>query len=220
MFAVILVGLLVNLGIFNNALHLGAFMYYTILSNLLALILFGLLIYKTIRDLSTKGSKGSAGYLARFEFVCTVDLLLTFAVYWVLLAPQLFSMGENYSMWSFDNLSVHLIAPLGCLLDYILFAKSKRLKYRDVYLTLIFPFVYLVSTSIAGSLGYVYLISAADGLPVHFPYPFMDYDRVSLLSADLHIFVIMIAIIVVGHVFYFLNRKQKKRKAKKSPHHN
>lgn len=198
-----------NFGVFDGRFNVGAAMYYTVLSNILCLVLFGMLIVRTARDLTKKGSRGDAGYYARFEFICTIDLLLTFAVYWVLLAPRLFQMTENYSMWEFGNVSVHLIAPMACLFDYILFTKSKSLKYSDIYKVLIFPLGYMVFTSITGALGYVFYISATDGLPVHYPYFFFDYDRIGLGFIP-YVLGLTGLFLVVGHVMYLIDRKVKK----------
>lgn len=200
---------MLNFGIFDGRFDAGAIMYYTIQSNILGLVLFGMLIFCTMRDLIGKGINGSAGYFARFEFVCTIGLLLTFVVYWVLLAPQLFQMTEGYSVWSFGNISVHLIAPLACLVDYVLFTKSKNLKYGDIYLVLIFPLSYMVFASIAGALGYVYGISAVDGLPVHYPYFFLDYDRIGL-GFIAYVLGLVVFFLIIGHLMYLFDQKVKK----------
>ncbi len=204
---VIVLGLLNNFGVFRGTFTWGALMFYTVQSNILGLVLFCILLFRTIRDITQKGPRGPAGYFARFEFVCTVNLLLTLAVYWLLLAPQPFAMTENSSIWSFANLSVHLIAPLGCLIDYILFTKSKKLKYPDVYKVLIFPFAYLAFASIAGLLGYTY--HPATGATSHYPYPFMDYDKVGI-QALVYIAGIALALLAVGHLLYLFDQKIKK----------
>lgn len=211
-FGVILGGILVNLGVFEGRFATGAFMYYTILSNLLALVMFSMLIFRTARDLAGRGVRGSAGYFARFEFVCTVDLLLTFGVYWVLLAPEMFTMGNDAAVWSFNNLSVHMIAPLACLVDYVLFTRGRHLKYSDVYKVLIFPLSYFAVTTVTGLAGYVFKVSPDDGLPVHYPYPFMDYDRSSLWSVVMYVGALVVVFVVLGHLFYFVDRRVRRKK--------
>lgn len=206
---VILLGILINLGVFRGTFQLGAMMFYTIQSNLLALVLFAVLSFRTISDIKKNGFNGETGYIPRFKFVCIVNLLLTMVVYWTLLAPQMFEMSDVSPIWSFGNLSVHLIAPLGCLLDYILFTKPKGLKYRDVYATLIFPAAYLIFASVAGLMGYTYKLTAS-GSPSHYPYPFMDYDRIGA-RAIIYIAAMMIGILAVAHVIYFIDRKVESR---------
>ncbi len=200
-FLLILLGLLDNFGVFRGRFLPGALMYYTILSNLLALVLFGVLVVATLRQTAHP----------RLEFVVVANLLLTLAVYWLLLAPSMFSMGQGGGNWTFTNLSVHLITPLACLLDYLLFAPRHRLKYRDVYLMLLFPLCYLVFASLAGKLGYIFA-TGADGAPIHYPYPFMDYDRLGLRAIP-NILGVSLALILVGHLFYWLDREKPQRKA-------
>jgi hypothetical protein len=136
-----LVGLLINMGFFRGEFAANMLMYYTIQSNILALVLFGVLLIKTLEGFRLEGKYGKTGYFPRFEMVCVFDLLLTLIAYWVLLAPVSSSMGHGLRLWSFGNLCVHLITPALCLIDYALFAESGHLKYRDVYAILIYPLV-------------------------------------------------------------------------------
>jgi len=196
------------MGFFAGNFWPGILAFYTMQSNILAIILFAMLTIKTIGGLR-EGAKGEAGYFARFEMVCTINVMLTFIVYWVLLAPTLFTMVEEYSLWTFDNLAVHAITPLLCLVDYILFTSPRHLKYRDIYCVCIFPLAYLIGSSIAGLLGYVYFISLSDGLPVRFPYFFYDFDRIGL-TALAYIGALIVFFLIIGHVFYALDRKRGK----------
>ena len=208
-FTLILTGLMSMLGITSGRLSLSVLMFYTGQSNLLALILFGLLITLTIKGVSENGTSGSAGYLARFEMICAVDLLLTLVVFWVMLAPGISGSGKgSYSLWTYENMAVHLITPLLCLADYILFSKPGHLKYRDVYLVTVFPFAYMVFSSAAGLAGYVYW-TGSDGLPVRFPYFFYDFDRIGAASI-LYIGILTIFFIAVSHGLYFIDKKIRK----------
>lgn len=204
-----LVGLLTHIDIFSGNLNVGLFMYYTIQSNILALIMFGILAIRTIKGLREDGKWGTTSYFARFEMICVIDLLLTLIVYWVLLAPQTFSMAGDFTLFTFDNLSVHLITPALCLIDYILFTKSSHLKYRDVYYVLIYPLSYVGFTIVAAKLGYVFNISPVDGNPVRYPYFFFDFDRVGA-KAFLYIGGLVIFFLILSHLLYFLDKKIKK----------
>jgi hypothetical protein len=197
----------------EDGLNFSQFMYYTMQSNLLAVVLFAMLVFRTAKGLKQNGVKGKTGYFSRFEMVCAVDLFLTLFVFWVLLAPQLFTMGSGvYNLWTFGNIAVHLITPLLCIADYMLFAGTGNLKYRDVYFVLIFPFLYLGFSSAAGFWGnVVYNISPTDGLPMRFPYFFMDYDRIGA-KALLYIIALTVFFLILSHLFYFADQKLGKRK--------
>ena len=201
-------GLLSMMGVFRGELYPSILMYYTIQSNILAVILLALLTIRTAFGLRW-GITGSAGFFARFEMVCVIDTMLTFVVYWVLLAPNLFSMVDGYSLWAFDNLAVHCFTPLICLADYILFTQSRHLKYRDVYTVVIYPLIYVAATSLAGLFGYVYYTSASDGLPVRFPYYFYDFDRIGVDSLY-YIGALVVFFLIAAHVFYLFDAKLRK----------
>ena len=198
-------GILTILGVFKGAPKPRLLMYYTLQSNILAVALFIALIARTALSLR-KGRNGNAGFCARFEMVCVIDILLTLVVYWSLLAPTIYTMVEEYSLWTFDNLAVHGITPLLCLMDYVLFTQPRHLKYRDVYYITIFPLLYLAATSIAGFLGYVYTVSSSDGLPVRFPYFFCDFDRIGLFVL-VYITGMVIFFLLIGHGVYFIDRR-------------
>lgn len=204
------IGLLKQIGVFEGSMSLGSFMYYTILSNLLAIGMFAFLTVQTLNAMR-EGSYGSVGQYARFEMICTVDLLITLLVFWVMLVPEV----EPAYLWTFDNIAVHTVTPLLCLLDYILFCESGRLKYRDVYSVCIFPLGYVAFTSIAGLAGYVYSFkgtfsaSVSDAVniaPVRFPYFFLDFDRLGA-AVFIYIAVLLLFFIFLAHVFYFVDRR-------------
>lgn len=137
-----------------------------------------------------------------------IDILLTMFVFWVLLAPDLFTMNGTFTPFQFSSLATHLVTPLLCLLDYILFADSGHLRYSDVYLVLIYPLVYMVGTSIAGLLGYAYRVNP-DCTPVRFPYFFYDFDRIGAQSL-LYIGVLVLFFLLLSHEFYWVDKKVKK----------
>lgn len=206
--AAIVVGLLMNFGLLQGQFYPGALMFYTIQSNILILVLLVLLLARTIRDLRRHQVKGNAGYYPRFQFVCVINILLTGAVYWLILAPSGATMTAGASLWAFFNTSVHLIAPLGCLLDYILFTRRGQVKYSDNFRVLIFPALYLIFASTAGLLGYTYGTNANDGQPVHYPYPFMDYDRAGA-GAAITIVGLLVALLIASHILYLFYRRRR-----------
>jgi len=235
--AIAVTGFLSMMGLFSGGWNFSVLAFYTLQSNVLIILLFIMLVVRTVMGLREgnagegytgegytdegntgevrvgKNNIGSVGYFARFEMVCCVNIMLTFLVYWVLLAPRMFIMNDGFPIWTYANLAVHGFTPLLCLLDYILFVKPGHLKYTDVYYVCIFPLVYLIGTSIAGLLGYVYFTSAEDGLPIRFPYFFYDFDRIGMLSF-LYIGALVVFLIAVGHAFYLVDKARIKRVGK------
>ena len=196
-------GLLDLLGVFQGRFYSGVLYYYTAQSNILAIVLFGMLSVRTLTGFR-KDNEKNACYFPRFSMICTIDVLLTFIVFWILLVPQL---AGTFPLWTFSNLAVHAFTPLLCLVDYILFAEPRRLKYRDVYYVTIFPLCYVVISSIIGLSGHIYGI-ASDGLPVRFPYFFFDFDRLGLMSLA-YIGGIVLFILIISHFFYYFSHRKK-----------
>ena len=223
-----LIGLLSMMGVFRGVIYSGILVYYTMQSNILGIVLFAMLTVRTAAGLRNDKSSNpelpggkngdaglsdsrniGAGYFSRFEMVCAIDIMLTFVVFWVLLAPMMFTMVAEYNLWSFDNLAVHGVTPLLCLIDYILFTQPRHLKYRDVYYVIIYPLVYLAGTSLAGLFGYVYSVSPVDGKPVRFPYFFYDFDRLGI-AAIAYIGALVIFFLIIAHGFYLVDTKLRK----------
>jgi len=198
-------GILDTLGVFRGEFSTGFLYYYTAQSNILAAVLFIMLTVKTIIGIQ-KNDGNTACYFPRFLMICSINILLTLVVFWVLLVPQLAGI---LPLWTFSNLAIHLITPLLCLFDYILFSEPRRLKYRDVYYVVIFPICYLIISSVAGLAGHIYGISATDGAPIRFPYFFYDFDRIGALSFA-YIAGIMFFFIIIGHIFYYIDKKVRK----------
>ena len=212
-------GLARQLGIFRNTVDFDMFKWYTIQSNLLAVIMFAMLDVRTVigfrDDLQTP--KGVA-WFARLRMVCSANLLLTLVVFWSLLAPDV----PKFYLLSFDNLSIHVVTPLLCLADYILFYEAGRIKYRDVYFTCIFPLLYSIFVIALGFLGYDYgnrvvitrWITAESvemyTVPRRAPYFFLDYDEVGFMVL-VYAFIIVAFLVIVGHVFYHVDRRLVKK---------
>jgi hypothetical protein len=210
-----IIGVMAQVGIFRGRVSFTAFMFYTIQSNLLAIGFFGFLAIRTARSMK-EGLKGSASWHMRLGMVLSVNLLVTFVVFWALLVPVV----PSWYVWTFENFAVHAITPLLCLLDYILFSEPRKLKYRDVYYTCIYPTFYVAHTSIAGLLGFVYgyegIISSPfssyiEIVPVRFPYFFMDFDKLGAM-AIVYTIGILAFIILLAHVMYLTDRKLRKAK--------
>ena len=205
-FIIATAGLLDLLGVFHGVFYSNVLYYYTAQSNIMAIVLFLLLIVKTICGIRKDNESGPC-YFPRFSMICTINVLLTFVVFWVLLVPQLAGI---LPLWTFSNLAVHAITPLLCLADYILFVEPRHLKYRDVYYVVIFPLCYVAASSIMGLAGHVYGTSASDGLPVRFPYFFFDFDRIGMLSLA-YIGGIVVFFLIISHIFYYVDGRRKKR---------
>ncbi len=106
-----LIGLLAVVNAFSGDFNPSLFVYYTTQSNLLAVILFTLLFFRTLKRICEDGRVSPMGYFARIERVVVTDILLTMVVFWVLLAPDLFKMNGSFSPFQFSSLVTYLVNP-------------------------------------------------------------------------------------------------------------
>jgi len=207
-----LAGLLKQIGVFQGIISFHTFMFYTIQSNLLAVVLFTYLTVRTAMSLKTD-LHGNVGWKPRLGMIIAVDLLVTMVVFWALLTPV---VPASY-LWTFENIVIHTLTPLLCLFDFILFSQPRSLKYRDVYYVCIFPVFYVIFTTIAGLAGYVYNFSGTfsdqssavvDTTPVRFPYFFLDFDRLGF-TVFIYMGAMFIFFLIISHIIYFIDRKRK-----------
>ena len=102
-----------------------------------------------------------------FKLIFTTAIMLTFLIYWFLLAP-FFPLSYVFQP---ANLLVHGFTPILVLLDYLLFDQSFLIPKRAIFLTLIPALYYFIFTLIRAEISEVMLTFGS-----RYPYWFMDLD--------------------------------------------
>jgi hypothetical protein len=189
-------GILAITGIFENALKPVTLLAYTIQSNILTAVFFGILLVRTVRRMPD-GGKGPVSSMKPYSFFPRLSAFITFAifvtmlVFWFILAPGM----TTRSLLALDNLAVHLITPLLMLADYLLFTERGKLKKYDPLRCAIIPYAYLLEAVTIGLTRSVRYDSL--GNPSYYPYMFLDIDRfgprVILTVAVMTLFFLVIA---------------------------
>lgn len=161
--------------------------YFTILSNILVVLFFLFLIIKNKSNRDYPHLKGAI----------TMSITVTFLIFHFLLRPTLFNMsGGSYNLYSPSNLIVHYIVPIMTILDWILFDTKGRYKIFDPIIWLIIPFVYFIVMTINGLLGYTFTGGS------HYPYFFMDWDKLGAVNVLLYVFFIIVSFTILGYIYY------------------
>jgi hypothetical protein len=204
-FLLCLFGILVCTGILNGQLIPKSLLYYTIQSNILMLIFFGVLIYKTAMALKKEGKIGNNGYFPRISAGIFLAIMLTMIIYWVILLPEVLSSSTWQSLFTFKNLSVHLITPILVLIDYILFSNKGHIKKNDPFIFCIVPLVYVIQALVLGSSGVIYAVKET-GFVMHFPYFFMDHNVVGLWIV-LWILGLALFYLFMGKILFYLDHR-------------
>ncbi|MDR1231133.1 MAG: Pr6Pr family membrane protein [Spirochaetaceae bacterium] len=193
-------GVLAVTGVFKDAFNPVILLAYTIQSNILVVIFFGILLVKTLIK-NKNGEKAPVspekpfGFFPRLSMVVAFAIFVTMLIYWFVLAPLSVQGSGVRQLLALENLAVHLITPLLMLVDYILFTKRGMLKKYDMLLCTVIPYTYLLEALTLGLTRTVRYDSIGNNS--YYPYIFLDIDRfgarVILFVAAMSLFFLVIA---------------------------
>lgn len=201
-------GVLDTIGVFKGELDVVSFFAYTTQSNVLVTILFGVLLLKTIffkiSNDNSAVTKKSFGFYPKTSAFVTMGILVTLLVFWTILAP----VNRHYPIFSFNNMSVHLITPLLMLTDYFIFNERGKLRIRDIFYSLIIPICYFFEATIIGmSRLVVYPYFGEDSF---YPYPFLDIDKYGF-QVTFAVLGILLFFLFIALIWRYIDNKLAKR---------
>ncbi|MHB8963703.1 MAG: Pr6Pr family membrane protein [Saccharofermentanales bacterium] len=139
------------------------FLYFTTQSNLWIAQICLLFL---VADIFTAGRRRLPQWLYVFKFMFTISILLTFVVFFALLAPL---MSASY-LFSMGNLLLHLITPMLALADFVLCDYGFRTSRGYVLFGAVMPLLYMMEAYGLAFLGVSYGNRRV-------PYYFMDYEK-------------------------------------------
>ncbi|HWK78389.1 Pr6Pr family membrane protein [Microbacterium sp.] len=175
------------------------FSYFTILSNVLAviaLVIGGLWMLRTRRT-----AEAEPAWLATLLACASTYMIVTGIVYNLLLRN--IPLAGISDVWT--NETLHVVIPLVMLAD-VLFAPRRRALPRGAMLTaVIFPIVWAAYTLIRAN----FITSPATGNPWWYPYPFLDpHLQGGYLGVIAYILGIAVAIIAVAAFVVWVGRRR------------
>ena len=143
------------------------FSYFTIQSNLLVLIAAAVLALRP-------SASGPAWRVLRLGSL--TGITVTGLVYATVLAPYVHLTG-----WAMVyNCVFHYVMPAASVLGFVLVGPRLRLRARDLVF-MVWPVLWLVATMLRGALLHPEFTGFSQA-PSHYPYEFLDVDRVSLVE--------------------------------------
>ena len=152
-----LVGLGIQFGVLEGRFDAYLLNYFTVLSNIVCLIVWVVLIARPRLSPLIHG-------------VAAQGILLTMAVYHFMLSG-LFTMGDGgLNLFQVANILLHYVCPTLMILDLLLLAKRQPLRLSAPWVWTAFPILYLVYVFIRGATG----IPIAPGGGSAYPYFFLD----------------------------------------------
>jgi len=162
---------------------LPALTFFTVQSNMLvALFLIYTLVYPR-RNRLHNILRGSV-------LICIAVTGLVFHLFLVPFYPDLFANGL-----AFRHHLTHTIAPLGFIIDWLLFDKKGQINIGDLKYWLIYPSIYWVFSMVRGSLVGAY------------PYFFMDPNILETSSILLWLLLLIIIFTLLGLLLFLLDKK-------------
>ena len=175
-----------SLGIQNHtALFFNFFSFFTIDSNVAAVVAFGIGAVFLIRN------EGGSRWFALFRASAVTYMAVTFVVYNLLLRGIALPQGQTLG-WA--NEVLHVVAPLLLVLDWFFAPARPRLEWKDLRVIVAFPIIWVIYTLIRGPLAY----DEVNRVHNWYPYPFLN----PTLSAEGYwsvlFYVIMIAGAIIG----------------------
>ena len=140
------------------------YLYFTIISNLETVIIFSVFVVLRIVE-NIKGKQIIPKPLFMLKFMITAAMTITLTVAALLLAP----LKDNVYLFSMKNLSLHIIAPILAMIDFLMIDRGFEYKWKMTFLGFILPLLYLAMTLLISIKGVTY----SNG--TNFPYYFLNY---------------------------------------------
>ena len=175
-----------GLGIANHtALFVNFFSFFTIDSNVVAVVVFAIGAILLIRK------QDDPRWFALLRASAVTYMAVTFVVYNLLLRGITLPQGQTLG-WS--NEVLHVVAPLILVLDWFFAPGRRRLEWKDLWVVVAFPIVWVVYTLIRGPLAY----NETAHKPTWYPYPFLDPSLSPEGYWSVLFYVILIAGVILG----------------------
>ncbi|MCQ2770866.1 MAG: Pr6Pr family membrane protein [Clostridia bacterium] len=174
------------------------FMYFTIQSNILIAIVAALGLYFLLKN------KCNKTWIV-FKFVSTISITLTFAVFWIVLAPAMAAAA-----WTLPNVLTHLISPLAAIIDLFVVGDNNMLKPIHILFSPIPPILYAIYAGIGFALNWEF----APG--INYPYFFLNWGsplgafgfgkELPFMGCAWWILILLVFLLITSYVFILLIR--------------
>lgn len=197
-----LLGIIASLGTFNYAWRGDFYVHFTNLSNYLC-------IFIVLAELIQTVKKKEDSYVDRFpimKFIGVLAILLTFIVFNFLLAGD----REMYLNFQINSVLFHLILPIMYVADWFLFYERGKIKITYPIFSIVFPLVYVIFIFIRA-----WILNFDVNVPYIYPYFFLNLDKLGIIGVIKWVVILSLGFVVVGYIFYGIDKILSKRKAKK-----
>ena len=204
-----LVGSIASLGIFDN-INMIRWDFYVHFTNISNFLCFGVMLAALIQTAKKKeDSYVSAAPL--LKFIGMLGILLTFLVFNIMLAGA--EGRDPQANWRVGSLIFHVTLPVLYIADWFLFYERKQCKWYYPIASIGFPLVYVIFLLIqAVILNFNSSILIPNSTtPLIYPYFFVNLETQGVSGVLMWIGILAAAFVLVGFLFFGLDRLGKKQ---------
>lgn len=195
--AIIFISILDRAGIFALSFKLYSLFSFTSISNICVLIVTAYGAFA-----GRHGTDNFTPRFARIQYLCLIMILITGIVYSFILLPQKLAENPDYRFFTVPNIVGHYVAPVGMLLDWLLFGKKGQLTKREPVICICAPLIYCIIAIVYGCFG-----PEIPGLGSSYVYFFMDPGVSGWSGVIIWTLALLAGIVALTLSFYALDRK-------------
>ena len=203
------VGLVASLGIFDNisTIRWDFYVHFTNISNFLCI---GVMLAGLIQT-AKKKEDSFVSAAPVFKFIGMLGILLTFLVFNIMLAGA--EGRDPQANWRVGSLIFHVVLPIMYIADWFLFYERKRAKWFYPIASIAFPLVYVIFLLIQAVILKFNssILIPTTTTPLIYPYFFVNLDTQGVSGVFMWIGILSAAFVVVGYLFFGLDKIQKKK---------
>ena len=204
-----LVGFVACLGIFDNinSIRWDFYVHFTNISNFLCL---GVMLAALIQT-AKKKEDSFVSVVPILKFIGMLGILLTFLVFNIMLAGA--EGRDPQANWRVGSLIFHVVLPIMYRADWFLFYERKKTKWYYPIASIAFPLVYVIFLLIQAIILEFdsSILIPTTTTPLIYPYFFVNLDTQGVHGVLMWIGILSVAFVVVGYLFFGLDRLKKKK---------
>ena len=207
-----LVGFVACLGIFDNinTIRWDFYVHFTNISNFLCI---GVMLTALIQT-AKKKEDSFVSAVPVLKFIGMLGILLTFLVFNIMLAGA--EDRDPQANWRVGSLIFHVVLPIMYIADWFLFYERKKAKWYYPIASIAFPLAYVVFLLIQAVIlkfDYSILIPTTTTSLIY-PYFFVNLDTLGVLGVLMWVAILSVAFVIVGYLFFGLDKLQIKKPKK------
>ena len=204
------VGLVASLGIFDNIdmIRWDFYVHFTNISNFLCI---GVMLSALIQTVKKKENNFvSAAPL--LKFIGMLGILLTFLVFNIMLAGA--EGRDVQANWRVGSLCFHVVLPIMYIADWFLFYERNKCRWYYPIASIAFPLAYVIFLLVQAMVLKFdsSILIPTTTTPLIYPYFFVNLDTQGTSGVIMWIGILSVAFVVVGYLFFALDKLHKKPK--------